>query len=156
MWIHFQEFSHDFTIFFIALTSPNHDYEFIHDFIIMNSLAWIQRHEFKDEFIFWQISVSFHDSLHDHKFISDSEFILWIHIRFHDDEFICYISWPMNSHINSFICRIVSAFANCFSNYRDVLSKLAMAKNWKLLVSSSNPTAGALVVWPGIRPEQSW
>ena len=39
---------------------------------------------------------------------------------------------------------------------RDVLSKLAMAKNLKQLVSSSNPTGGSLVVWPGIRPEQSW
>ena len=39
---------------------------------------------------------------------------------------------------------------------RDVLSKLAMASNWKRLVSSSNPTGSALVVWPGILPEQSW
>ena len=39
---------------------------------------------------------------------------------------------------------------------RDVLSKLAIAKNWKQLVSSSNPTGGALVVLPGILPEQSW
>ena len=29
---------------------------------------------------------------------------------------------------------------------RDVLSKLAMAYNWKPLVSSSNPTGGALAV----------
>ena len=33
---------------------------------------------------------------------------------------------------------------------RDVLSKLAMAYNWKPLVSSSNPTGGApnAVYWP--------
>ena len=26
----------------------------------------------------------------------------------------------------------------------------------KQLVSSSNPTGGTLVMWPGIRPEQLW
>ena len=46
--------------------------------------------------------------------------------------------------------------AECIWMSRDVLSKLAMAKNWKPLVSSSNPTCGTLVVWPGISPEQSW
>ena len=51
MWIHFQKFSHDFTIFFIAMNSHINSWlwihiwfhEFIYDFIIMNSLAWISR-----------------------------------------------------------------------------------------------------------------
>ena len=54
MWIHLQEFSHDFTIFFTALNSHmNSYYDFIYDFIIMNSmasLAWIHEWIHKSEF----------------------------------------------------------------------------------------------------------
>ena len=72
----------------------------IHDFICMNSAkscmnsaAWILGWIYICEF--WYDFTNFHDIFHDHEFTSD--FMLWIHIRFHYHEFICYISWPMNS-----------------------------------------------------------
>ena len=64
--------------------------EFTYAFIILNSymilLSWIYQHEFRDEFIHTNSDICqwFHDILHDHEFIS--EFILWIHIGFHDHE----------------------------------------------------------------------
>ena len=86
-----------------------HSTEFTHEFMIMNSymisLLWIQGHEFKDELIHMNSDIWFQDILHDHEFIS--EFMLWIHIRFHNHEFICDISWPMNSFMNSCIWRIL-------------------------------------------------
>ena len=62
---------------------------------------WIQQPEFLDEFIYMNSDVWFHNIFYDHEF--RSEFISWIQIRFHDHEFICYISWPMNSDMNSCI-----------------------------------------------------
>ena len=46
----------------------------------------------------------------DHEFISQmiSQFMPWISIRFHDHEFLCYISWPMNSY--EFIWRFVEEY----------------------------------------------
>ena len=35
------------------------------------------------------------------------ELISWIHVSFHDHEFMCYISWPMNSDMNSCLWRIL-------------------------------------------------
>ena len=80
-----------------------HSTEFTHEFMIMNSymisLSWIHQHEFRDEFIHMNSDMI-------SRYSSWSwiicEFILWIHIRFHDHEFICYISWPMtrNSYMN--------------------------------------------------------
>ena len=104
MWIHFQKFSHDFTILFIALNSHIwihiwfHDHEFTSMNSEVNSYIWIMTYEFT---IFFIIMNSY---LNSYQFIS--EFILWIHIRFHDHEFICDISWPMNSYMNSCIWRI--------------------------------------------------
>ena len=99
MWIHFQEFSHDFTTFFIALNSHMNSWLWNH------TLLWTHQHKFRNEFIQMNSDIWFHDILHDHEFIY--EFILWIHIRFHDHEFIWDISWlgPMNSYMNSFIWR---------------------------------------------------
>ena len=122
MWIHFQEFSHDFTIFFIAL----------HGFMIMNSymisLSWIHLHEFKDEFIHMNSDIWFHNILHDDEFIS--EFILLIHIRFYDHEFICAISWPMNSFMNSCIWRILwhQYLKSCVPRFQ---MKKTVASNWR-------------------------
>ena len=65
----------------------------------MNSLAWIQRWICIYEF--WNMISQF---LHDLN--SYCELTLWIHIRFHDHEFICDISWPMISYLNSCIWRI--------------------------------------------------
>ena len=80
----------------------------IHEFMIMNSsmisLSWIHQHEFRNEFIYMNSDIWIHDILYHHEFIS--EFILWIHIRFHDHKFICDISRPMNSYMNSCTWRI--------------------------------------------------
>ena len=63
-----------------------HSTAFTHEFMIMNSymisLSCIRQHEFKDESIHMNSDIWFHDS-----------FILCIHMRFHNHEFICDISW---------------------------------------------------------------
>ena len=75
-----------------------------YEFIYMNSAAWILRWIHIYIYIYINSDVWFHDIFHDHEF--RSELISWIHIRFCDHEFICYIAWPMNSDMNSCIWKI--------------------------------------------------
>ena len=79
------------------------------EFMIMNSymisLSWIHQHKFRNEFIHMNSDIWFDDIFHDHEI--KSKFILWIYIGFPDHEIICYISWPMNSYVNSCIWRIL-------------------------------------------------
>ena len=80
MWIHFQEFSHDFTIFFVALNSNIwiHDYELIYDFILMNSLAMAWIHMNSCEFMWilvYDFTIFFMIMIHEFIY----EFATWIH-----------------------------------------------------------------------------
>ena len=90
--IHFHEFRYDFTIFFMTLNSYMNSWNLNS---CMISWLWIHLHEFIHDFIHMNSDIWFHDILHDHEFI-------WIH----DHEYICDISWPMNSYMNSCIGRI--------------------------------------------------
>ena len=71
----------------------------------MTSYTWIQKPEFLNGFICMNSDVWSRDIFHDHEF--RFEFILWMQVRFHDHGFICYISWPMNSDMNSCIWKIL-------------------------------------------------
>ena len=89
MWLHFQEFSHDSTIFFILV--HNTVTEFTHEFMIMNSymisLLWIHRHEFGDELwiltydftIFFMIMNSYLNSYYEYATFHDLWIRIWIH-----------------------------------------------------------------------------
>ena len=73
---------------------------------LMNSYTWIHWWIHTHEFWYMISQYSYSRQIHENEFIS--EFILWIpsHIWSHDHEFICNISWFMNSYMNSCISRI--------------------------------------------------
>ena len=123
-------------------------YEFIYDFIYLNSafciLRWIHiyiwiynMNSYMTSYIWFQHPESLYEIINMNSdmisryfsrswiHIGISEFMLWIHISFHDQEFICYSSWPKNSDMRTCIWKI-----SWNHNMKSGIPSFQMARSW--------------------------